>query len=186
MRTAVQMDDSGVVDHLRVHNEGIPGLNNLVVAVVGIRKHRRPRRQKSQALILKSRIFSALRVLLPLGTPALDFGRRGRERGNAAVGGVGHDGGSEGLDSAGAELAEERVVRAGADVLCVCLGRTLLIVLSDLAFPLCGFFARKKGFVLQLPWAFERRGGGGVPDALEAGVGVSTGALTRDERRNEA
>ena len=180
------MNNSGVVIHLHVHDEGISGLNNLVVAVVGIRKHGRPRCGKRQALILKPRIFSARGVLLRFDSAALDLGRRGRERGNAAVERVGHDGGSEGLDGAGAELAEERVVSTGADVFRAGLGRTLLVVSSDLALPLGGFVGSKKGFVLELPGAFERRGSGGVPDAVESGVGGTAGGLTRDERGNEA
>src|SRR6266508_1401423 len=185
MRAPVQMDDSGVVDHLHVHNEGVPGLYDLVVAVVGIRKHRRPRRDKSQALILEARLFSALGVLLPLSSAALDVGGCRRERRNAAVGRLRHDGSPEGLDRARTELAIDRVVRAGADVLRSGLRHTLLIVLSHLTFPRCGFFGSEEGFVFQLPWALERRGRGGVPDAVEAVVAdVAAGALTSDERRS--
>src|SRR4051794_574907 len=117
---------------------------------------------------------------------ALDLGRRGGERRNAAVGRVRNDRRPEGFDGAGAELAEERVVGPGAGVRCCGPGRTLLIVFSDLAFPLCGLFGRKKGLILQLPWTLERRGSGGVPDALEARMYAGTGALTPDERGNEA
>ena len=155
MRTAVQTNDSGVVDHLRVHDECIPGLHDLVVAVVGIRKHGRPGGEERQTLILKTRILGARGVLHRVDTAALGVGSRGREGGNAAIGRVGDDGGAEGLDGAGAELAVERIVGAGAGVLRGGLGRRLLIAFSDLAFPLRGFFGREEGFVLQLQGAFR-------------------------------
>ena len=65
-----------------------------------------------------------------------------------------------------------------------CGGR-LLIALSDLPFPLRGFFRREERFVLQLPRAFERRCRGGVPDPVEARVGIRILA-GRGERARQA
>ena len=60
------MNDAGVVNHLYVDEDGIFCLNDLIVAVVGIRQHRRCGRQEHQTLILQSRVFGALRVPLRL------------------------------------------------------------------------------------------------------------------------
>ena len=60
MLAAVQMNDPGVVDHLGVHDERIPRLHDLVVAVVGIRQHRRPGGEERQTLILKAGVLRAL------------------------------------------------------------------------------------------------------------------------------
>ena len=83
MRTTIQVDDPGVVNHLHVHNQRPPGLNNAVVAVVGVRKHGRTRRGKRQALILKPRVFGAFGVFLGLDAAAFDIGGRWRERLNS-------------------------------------------------------------------------------------------------------
>ena len=95
-------------------SDGIAGLNDLVVAVVGIRQHRRPRRQERQALILQPEIFGVFEPLQPLETATLDLGSRRRQRGDATVGRLGDDRGAQGLDGAGAELAVERIVGSGA------------------------------------------------------------------------
>ena len=186
MRTAVQTNDSGVVDHLRVHHECIPGVHDLVVAVVGIRKHRRPGGEKRQTLILKPRVLGARGVLHPVDTLALALGRGGRQRGNAAIRRIGDDRRAERLDGAGPELAVDRIVGAGAGAFRGRLRRRLLIAFSDLAFPRRRFFRREKGFVLQLNGAFEWRDRRGVPDAVEAGVGVGLAAGSRGERTNPA
>ena len=109
MRTAIQMNDPRVVDHFRVDDDGVLGLNDLVVAVVGIRQHRRTGREERQAAILKPEILGVLEAPLPLETTAADFGSRRRERGNTAVSRVGHDRGAQRLDRARAELAEEHL-----------------------------------------------------------------------------
>ena len=175
MRAAVQVNDSGVVNHLGVHDERILRLHDLVVAVVGVRKQGRPRGEERQALILKAGVLGARRLLHRVETAALDLGSCGGEGGNAAIGRVGDDGGPQRLDGAGAELTVERVVGAGAGVLRPGSGRGLLVVFRELAFPFRGFFRREERLVLQLRRSFERRGGCGVPDAIEAAMSVGSG-----------
>src|SRR5207248_10922905 len=117
MRAAVDVDGSGVVDHLRVHDDRIAGLNDLIVAVIRVRKHRRTGRGEREALILKSHVLGALEIPLPLDPAALDLGRLWRERWNAAVRRIDDDRRAERSNRARSELAEERVVCAGAAAL---------------------------------------------------------------------
>src|SRR5262249_60165616 len=114
--------------------------------------------------------FRARGTPLSFDAALLDLGRGGGKRGNPAIDGIGGDRSREGLDRAFAELAEERVVSASAGVLRAGLRQTLGVVLSHLAFPRRGFVGSEKRFVLQLPWAFERRDRGRVPHALETTV----------------
>src|SRR5271165_3627453 len=62
VRAAVQMNDSRIVDHLDVNHQRIFGLDDLVIAVVGIRSHRRHGGYKDKAAILKPQIPRAFRV----------------------------------------------------------------------------------------------------------------------------
>jgi len=98
MGATVQANDSRVVNHLRIHNECVLGLHDLVVAVVGIRKHGGPGGEERQTLILKTRILGTGGMRHRFDTAALNGGSLGREGGNAAIGRVGHDRGAEGLD----------------------------------------------------------------------------------------
>ena len=91
MRAAVHADDPRVVNHLHVHDECIPGLEDLVVAVVGIRQHRRPGGEKREALILKTQILGVLRAFDAVQPAPLDGGGRWCERRNASIGRVGDD-----------------------------------------------------------------------------------------------
>src|SRR5947209_5517406 len=100
------------------------------------------RRSRTPDTDPETRILGACRILHRVETAALDVGRRGGGGGNAAIGRIGDDGRAEGLDGASAELAEDRIVGAGADVLRGVLGRRLLIAFRDLACPLRGFFGR--------------------------------------------
>src|SRR5688500_18605794 len=185
MRAPVRMNDSGVVDHLSVYDEGILGLNDQVVAVVGIRQHGRARRQERQTPILKSWIFRVLKLLHPLETATLDLCSCRRERGDSTVGRVGDDGGAEGLDGARAVLAVERIVGSGAAAPRRGPARRFLVPQSKFAFPLRRFFRRKERLVLQFSRTLERCDRGGVPDALEIRVAAATGSLARDEWRND-
>ena len=185
MLAAVQMNDSGVVDHLGVHDDRVLRLHDLVVAVVGVREHGRPRSEERQTLILKAGVLRALATLDRVEAAALHRGRFGCEGRNASIGWIGDDGGPQRLDGASAELPVERVVGAGAGIPGRRLGRRLLVVLSDLAFPLRGLFGREEGLVLQQRRAFERCGGGGVPDAVEACADVRIGAALRGEQRRQ-
>ena len=175
MGPSVQVNDSGVVNHFRVHDEGVPGLHDLVVAVVAVRQHGRPGGKERQAPVLQARILRAGQAFLRVGAATPHGGRRGRQGRNATIGRVGDDGGAERFDGAGAELAEERVVGARAGARRRGLLRGFLVAFSDLAFPRRGFRWREEGFVLQRQGAFERRRRGGVPDAVEARMRVGTG-----------
>ena len=183
MRTAVQVNDSRVVDHLGVHQNGVPGLNDLVVAVVGIRQHRRPGGERTPDTDPEGPDPGRSRALHRLDTPALDLGSRGRERGNAAVGRVGDDRRAERLDDAGAELAEERVVGAGAGVL---RARPAAEAPRCAAATWRSHSAASSGVKKALSFncarPFERRGRRGVPDALEARMIVATALVPRRAR----
>ena len=54
MRTAVHVDDAGVVDYLREYQDGVLGDDDLVVAVVGVGQERRTRSEKRDQLIPKA------------------------------------------------------------------------------------------------------------------------------------
>src|SRR6185369_4418188 len=133
----------------------------------------------------KACVLGALGILERVESAALHRRRFGCEGRNPSIGWIRDDGGPQRLDGASTELPVERVVGASAVIPGRRLGRGLLIVLRDLAFPLRGFFGREQGFVLQLRRAFERCGGGGVPDAVEAGADVRIGAPLRGKQRPE-
>src|SRR5262245_64984646 len=103
MLAAAQMNDSGVVNHLGVHDDGILRLHDLVVAVVRVRKHGWPRGEERQALILKPGVLSALGVLYRLEAPPLHGRSLRRKGGNAPIRRIGDDGGPQRLDGASTE-----------------------------------------------------------------------------------
>src|SRR5690348_8650487 len=114
VRTAVERDDAGVVNHLIEDDDGIRRLNDLVAVVVGAGQHGRTGGGPVQAALGKAAVFGAIGRMHPLV-----FGARRhlgltvrRERRNAAVRRIDDQGGAVGLDNLGAAVIPEFVVGA--------------------------------------------------------------------------
>ncbi len=190
MRPAIHVNDSRVVVHLRVDEHGVWRLNDLVVAVIGIRQHRWPCRGKRQAPILQPEIVGPVGIALGLGPATPDFCRRRRERRNAAVGGPDDDRGPPCGHHSRAELPEERVVRAGAGGSRAGLSRRLLVAFSDVTLPRGRFGRGEKQLVFQLERPLERRHRGRIPVALKINAGSAStlarsGSGQKPPRRHE-
>ena len=147
VRPTVEVDDARVVDHLGVDDEGVRRLNELIVAVVRIRQHRRARSRERQTPILQAEVFRMLEALQSLQALASDLSGGWRQRRDAAIRWIGHDGRPARLDGARAELAIERVVGAGAAPLRRLVRRRLFVAPSRLPFPLRGFGRREDRLV---------------------------------------
>lgn len=155
MRAAIEPDDSRFVDHLRLHHDRIPCLDDLIVAVVAVRNHGRHGGWEKQASILEPHIYRRGRIVKPFQAIPLGGGRRGREAGKQSIGRISDDGRPE----AGQHL------RTGLQPAQRIVIRTALLFLQ-----LGRLFRGVERLVLQPCGALEWNGGSGTPEAVKVGM----------------
>src|SRR5436190_9330556 len=161
------------MDHLDQNRYVSRSLQNLVVVVIGGRKHGRSRRGPYQASHSRGEVLRAFRRTPCYRCPGGRCLLRGRRQGrNPAVSRIHHDRRSPGRYDFGAPVVPKLVISSShigdgmpASAIPIVLRHDLLLILGRFLFGEV-FFAR------ELPRPFERSDGGVRPDSLEVRMAV--------------
>ena len=172
MRPAVQRDDAGIVDHLGMDDDESRALEDLIVVVIGLRKHHvgnAPSDASFPQVSILRIVGGTARLprLRPRGLALLGFSG---QRGHSAVRRVHDEGRPPGGDDARSAVPPEIVIRTGdirvgASVAAIAVGAR-----ECLPFELGGFGLGEKFFARHIGGPLERRDCCGRPDTLEIGM----------------